>query len=105
MIQVIVKKQRDSITGFHIEGHSGYAEQGNDIVCSAVSILAITCVNSIEEFTEDEFSVGIDEGRGMIDLEMTTSSAESQLLLHSMLLGIQGIEKTYGSQYVSIINR
>ena len=63
MIQVSVKKQKDNIVGFHMEGHSGYAEQGADIVCSAISALAINCVNSIEEFTEDLFSVGSDEER------------------------------------------
>lgn len=105
MIRVIVKKQRDSITGFRIEGHSGYAGHGSDIICSAVSALAITCVNSIEEFTEDRFSVETDEERGLVDLEVIAASAETQLLLRSMLLGIQGIETTYGSQYVMIINR
>ena len=106
MIQVIVKKQKDSITGFHIEGQSGYAERGSDIICSAVSALAINCVNSIEEFTQDEFSVGTDEERGMIDFDLADlPSSKSDLLLHSMLLGIQEIGKSYGSQYVTIINR
>ena len=76
MIQVIVKKQKDSITGFHIEGHSGYAERGSDIICSAVSALAINCVNSIEEFTQDEFSVGTDEERGMIDFDLADLPAD-----------------------------
>lgn len=94
------------MTGFHIEGHSGYADRGSDIICSAVSALAINCVNSIEEFTEDEFSVGTDEERGMIDFDLADQpSSKSKLLLHSMLLGIQEIEKSYGSQYVTIINR
>ncbi len=106
MIQVIVKKQKDNIIGFHIEGHSGYAEYGSDIICSAVSALALNCVNSIEEFTEDSFSVKSDENRGLIDLDLTTvSSEQTQLLLKSMFLGIRGIEKSYGSQYVTIINR
>lgn len=106
MIQVIVKKQKDNIIGFHIEGHSGYAEYGSDIICSAVSALALNCVNSIEEFTEDSFSVVSNEEQGMIDLELTTiSSEQTQLLLKSMFLGIHGIEKSYGSQYVTIINR
>ena len=66
MIQVIVKKQNGNITGFHMEGHAGYADRGSDIVCASISVLAINCVNSIEEFTEDSFSEGMDEERGMI---------------------------------------
>ena len=106
MIQVIVKKQKDDIIGFHIEGHSGYAGYGSDIICSAVSALTLNCVNSIEEFTEDSFSVENDAERGLLDFTLNSiPSGQSQLLLRSMLLGIQGIEKSYGSQYVTIINR
>lgn len=32
----------------NIEGHAGYAEKGKDIVCSAVSILFYTLVESLE---------------------------------------------------------
>lgn len=41
MIQVIVKKQNGNITGFHMEGHAGYADRGSDIVCASISVLAI----------------------------------------------------------------
>lgn len=106
MIQVIVKKQNGNITGFHIEGHAGFANKGSDIVCSAISTLAINCVNSIEEFTEDLFSEGMDEERGMIDFDLTGEvSEQSQLLLKSMLLGMEQIAGQYGEKYVQIINR
>lgn len=106
MIQVIVKKQNGNITGFHIEGHAGFANKGSDIVCSAISTLAINCVNSIEEFTEDLFSEGMDEERGMIDFDLTGEvSEQSQLLLKSMLLGMEQIVGQYGEKYVQIINR
>ena len=106
MIQVLVKKQNGTINGFHIEGHSGYADRGNDIICAAVSALAINCMNSIEEFTQDEFSVGSDEERGMIDFFIPGKvSEQSELLLKSMIFGIQKISESYGDHYVSIINR
>ena len=106
MIQVQVKKQDENVTGFHIEGHSGYDDRGKDIVCAAVSALAINCVNSIEEFTEDEFSVGSDEARGMIDFELSGAGSErAELLLHSLILGLESISETYGNQYISVINR
>lgn len=106
MIQVIVKKQNENITGFHIEGHSGYAKRGSDIVCSAISTLAINCANSIEEFTEDEFSEGMDEERGMLELDLTGEiSEQSQLLLRSAVYGMEKIAEQYGKKYVQIINR
>ncbi len=106
MIQVSVKKQRDDIVGFHIEGHSGYQTSGFDIVCAAVSALAINCINSVEAFTEDTFSFGRDDPRGMLDFEVTGPvSKETQLLFQSLFLGIRKIEESYGSQYVTFINR
>lgn len=106
MIRVIVKKQNGNITGFHMEGHAGYADRGSDIVCASISVLAINCVNSIEEFTEDSFSEGMDEERGMISFDLTGEISEkTQLLLQSMLLGIEHIAEEYGKKYVQIINR
>ena len=105
MIQVIVKKKDENITGFHMEGHSGYAEYGLDIICSAVSALTVNCVNSIEEFTSDKFLLDSDEKTGRMDFQLTgESSEESQLLLHSLIPGLKGISEAYGSQYVKLIN-
>lgn len=103
MIQVEVEKQNENITAFHMEGHSGYADYGSDIVCSAVSALAINCVNSIEQLTEDVFSVEQEEEQGMLDFRLQgTSSRETQILLQSLVLGLSGISETYGEQYVTV---
>lgn len=58
MIQAtVLKDSRDSgnvlYRGIVIEGHAGYAEEGEDIICAAVSALAINFYNSVETFTED----------------------------------------------------
>ena len=38
-----------TIVGFEILGHSGYAESGKDIVCSAVSSAAYMTENNITD--------------------------------------------------------
>lgn len=48
MIRVTLLKKADAYIGFECKGHAGYAEAGSDIVCAAVSTLAITCVNALE---------------------------------------------------------
>ena len=55
MITITVKKRNDTYIEFRIKGHAGYAEEGQDIVCAAVSVLIINTVNSLETFTEDKF--------------------------------------------------
>ncbi len=105
MIQAIVKKKNEQIIGFHIEGHSGYEDRGKDIVCAAVSALTINCINSIDAFTEDKCLVENDEERGMIDLLVHNDISEpAELLLKSLVLGLEEISKSYGNQYLSVIN-
>ena len=71
MIKVtIYQSSEGKISGFAVQGHAGYAESGSDIVCAAVSVLTQNTVNSIEEFTEDGFSVDVDEKEGGLYLKM-----------------------------------
>ncbi len=92
------------IKGFCISGHAGYAECGNDIVCSAVSMLTINTCNSIERLTEDRFACQEDEINGSIILTMNDFSEQSQLLLSSFVLGLHSVEETYGQKYIKITN-
>ena len=55
---------------------------------------------------EGHASEGMDEERGMISFDLTGEISEkTQLLLQSMLLGIEHIAEEYGKKYVQIINR
>ena len=79
--------------GFRSEGHSGYADQGEDIVCAAISALVINTINSINELTDDEMDVDIDEDEGYIDASFfDTPGKEAQLLLKSLALGLTNME-------------
>ena len=46
MIEITYYKEHNRVT---ISGHAGQAEEGQDIVCSAVSILAVTIGENIEK--------------------------------------------------------
>lgn len=81
------------ITGFRSEGHAGYADEGEDIVCAAISALIINTINSINELTEDEIDVDIDEEEGYIDASFFEAPGkEAQLLLKSLALGLTNLE-------------
>ncbi len=45
----LLQKQQEYV-GFRCEGHSGYAEEGEDIVCAAISSMAQFCINCAEQF-------------------------------------------------------
>ena len=103
MIKItIYKNQEDEYVGFQCEGHAGYGEHGDDLVCSAVSILVLNTVNSIERFTYDKFKgEAVDDGRGFVEFMFHSEpSAEATLLLDSMILGLESIRSTYNGEEV-----
>ena len=108
MIQTTVfKKSTDSgnavYTGIVMEGHAGYADEGEDIICAAVSALAINFYNSVETFTDDGFEGIAGQEDVQFDFRFTSDiSPESQLLMNSLVLGLQNIENDYGKSYINI---
>ncbi len=49
MISARFRQDQDGqYTACEVSGHSGYAEEGSDIICAAVSALTVNCVNSLE---------------------------------------------------------
>ena len=83
MIKVKVEKENDQIKKVIVKGHSGYAENGHDIVCSSVSSIVITSVNAMLRF--DENSVKANHVEGLIEVEILKSTKENKILLENML--------------------
>ena len=105
MIRITVDydTKQQKYTGFHTLGHAEYAEYGEDIVCSAVSALTITAVNSIEAFTDSSFSTECEQELGRMDYHLDSPvSSEADLLIRAMLLGLEGIQKEYGTKNLKV---
>ncbi|MDO5539831.1 MAG: ribosomal-processing cysteine protease Prp [Eubacteriales bacterium] len=103
MINVIVYKKSGEYMGFRCEGHAGYVAEGYDPVCAAVSVLTVNTVNSIEQFTSDGMTVDADED-GLVVLQLEEDSSDkTKLLLDSMVLGLEAIQKSYGNEYIRLI--
>jgi uncharacterized protein YsxB (DUF464 family) len=104
MINVSIYKNADNlITGFRLSGHADYAEYGSDVVCAAVSALVINTINSIENFTSDRFTLDQNEKNGFIEFHVVSPmSNNTNLLLSSLALGLQGIAEEYTSKYISL---
>jgi uncharacterized protein YsxB (DUF464 family) len=104
MINVSVYKAADGlITGFKLSGHALFSEYGSDIVCAAVSALVINTINSIENFTSDKFHLEQDENKGIMEFHVITPmSNNTNLLLSSLALGLEGIAQEYTDKYIRI---
>ena len=101
MITITVKKRKGSYLDFLSKGHAGYAEEGQDIVCAAVSALIITTVNSLDAFTDDQFEVQQDDG--YVSFHFTAPVTEKgTLLMDSLILGLTEIEHSYNNRYLTV---
>ena len=103
MINVIIKRDKDKVVkGIEIKGHAGYAEYGQDIICAAVSSLALNMANSVEEFTDDHFEGSVSDDGGYFSFSFPDEiSPESQLLMKALILGLQNIQRDYGAEYIN----
>ena len=103
MLTVVFIERNGEKAGFSCEGHAGYAQEGEDIVCSAVSALTFNTANSIEAFTDDPLIVEHSEDGGYLSVLLKeTISDRSKVLLDSLELGLKMIEETYGNDYLTI---
>lgn len=85
-----IKAGKGTIT---ITGHAGYAPQGEDIVCAAVSALTQTFIASVEECTDDKIEYEIEPGNTVIKL--WTLSEKSKTLMESFFIGTKMIAESY----------
>ena len=82
---------------YRITGHAGYAAHGSDIVCAAVSALAIATANSLERLAQCQLQQEVAEQEGgylLMALQSEPTSA-SQLLLTHLADGLTAIAAQY----------
>ncbi len=88
------------IWGFEVTGHTDYAEEGSDIVCSAVSALTQTAVLGLTEVLKLPAAFEVKKARiyCMLDSDLgENAKREAQILLETMRLGLRSIADTYGT--------
>ena len=103
----LFRNAQQQFWGFQMEGHAGYGEAGNDIICAAVSALAINAINSIEALTTTKPVYREKDGYLYLEVpEIRTSAAnaaDAVLLMNSFALGLDSIVQDYGSRYLKVL--
>ncbi len=107
MIDVTVfVDSEDCYCGILMSGHAGHAEdhqEGQELVCSAVSALTLNMANSVEYFTAAKFEAGMEEVSGTFYFRFTgKADPGAMLLMNSLVFGLMDIEETYGEPYIKI---
>ena len=93
MTTVVFYKAGGYYYGFEEQGHTGYAESGDDILCSALSAMTMLIINTIEVSYQSRVDYDIDEKTTNIRLIAKSalpkyeSDEKKQFAIHGLIQG------------------
>ena len=100
MINITIVKKNQRIITIEATGHSGYAEEGSDIVCSAVSTLMQNMANGLTEVVKANAKVIVDEEIPHLSVTLCEEDSEklkyAQMLMQTTILSLKEVAKGYG---------
>ena len=97
--------ENDRITGFSVSGHSGYAENGADIVCAAVSAVVTMAEATINDVCGAKAKVRVKDADARITMTLPTSCDEEetvQAVLAGMMITLCGMRDDY-PDYIEVL--
>lgn len=92
MIKVIVKKTNNNVYEIVIKGHANYDVAGKDIVCAAVSSMAITTVNDIICLDQ---SIDYEDDSGLLIIRTKKDTDINQKLLNNLIRMLEELKSQY----------
>lgn len=107
MINIKIFKQGHLFVGFECKGHAHYAESGKDIVCSAVTSIAVGGLNAIANAYENDleaFSYQMEEGLIALRIQRDVSNLKLQAILETLAIQFETVANAQ-NKYVKIIKQ
>ena len=62
MTKIVFFRSGGTYYGFEEQGHAGYGEAGDDVLCAAISAMTMLVINTIEVAYSSDVDYSIDEG-------------------------------------------
>lgn len=90
MINVEIKPNSIKITG-----HAGAGPYGHDIVCSAVSMLVFTFIDSVGQLSTTKLDYRLRPGYAYIQYDENTADEPFRTLLASLKIGLELLNNSY----------
>ena len=90
--------ENDRITGFSVSGHSGYSEEGSDIVCAAISAVVTMAEATINDVLGAKAKVRVKNEDARVSLTLPASCDEEdavQAVLAGMMLTLCSMRDDY----------
>ena len=92
MIKVNVKRNDNKVYELVIKGHAGYDVRGKDIVCAAVSSMAITTINNIIALDD---SIDYEENSGLLIIRVKRDTEVNNKLLDNLVRMLTELKNQY----------
>ncbi|MBQ8659842.1 MAG: ribosomal-processing cysteine protease Prp [Bacilli bacterium] len=92
MIKVTVRSKNNAVECVLIKGHADYDDYGKDIVCAAVSTMAITTINAINSLDE---TLDFAEKSGLLEIRVKEVTDINQKLLSNLIIQLEELKSQY----------
>jgi len=76
MTKVVFYRNNGTYYGFEEQGHTGYGESGDDVLCAALSAMTMLIVNSIEIGYASDVDYTVDDGATHISVRAKAALPE-----------------------------
>ena len=109
MTTVTFHSDGSRITGFTVEGHSGFANEGEDILCAAITSAVRLAECAINDVLGLEASVKVREKDASISLKLPgslgqTNESTCQTLLTALMLHFAELQEEYPDHLIVFDN-
>ena len=101
MIRVTFFRSGQTLNGFHITGHSGFSEEGFDVVCAAVSSAAYMTANTVTDVIGLFPDLSVSDGDMKLLLKTSQEAQRAAELLSGLELHIAQLAEQY-PQYINV---
>ena len=99
MISVKIRYTDGRIFSYEVDGHAGYAECGEDIVCAGVSWLALSAARSLQDYLHKKGTYESKDGYILVDVPETDDLTEA--IFRTVKIGFKEMQKQY-SKFIKI---
>ena len=104
MTNIKVSLYNDYVHKIEVSGHTGYAEEGKDIICAALSAVMCNCHIGLAKVLNLDIKTIMDDGTGYMLIQMKDNNYQDQMaqaILQTTAVTLREIAEGF-SKYVSI---
>ena len=106
MTKIVFHKQGEDFVRIECDGHTGYANRGEDIVCAAVSALLQGAALGVRKVAGVKAEYHVNEEKGSLFLALPKNLGEREqhdcnVILKTLLVSVSDLQKGY-SEYIEV---